>query len=125
MKDKRPVNLDLMTIQLPLTAYTSILHRISGVLLFLAIPLFLCMLNDSLTSPESFDALKDNLNSSILFRFIVWLCLSSFLYHLLAGIKHLIMDFGFAEEKESGKRASVVLLIASVVSVVLAGIWLW
>ena len=54
MKDKRPINLNLMTIKFPITAITSILHRASGVFVFLAVPLLLWCLQYSLASPMHF-----------------------------------------------------------------------
>lgn len=61
MKDNRPVNLDIGTIKLPITAYASILHRISGVVLFVAVGILLWMLDASLASEESFNSLKQGL----------------------------------------------------------------
>ncbi|WP_204311073.1 succinate dehydrogenase, cytochrome b556 subunit, partial [Stenotrophomonas maltophilia] len=58
MNSKRPVNLDLRTIKLPVTAYTSILHRISGVILFLGIAVLLFALDKSLSSEEGFEQVK-------------------------------------------------------------------
>ncbi len=55
VNSKRPVNLDLRTIKLPVTAYTSILHRISGVILFLGIAVLLFALDKSLSSEEGFE----------------------------------------------------------------------
>ena len=55
MNKKRPVNLDIRTIQLPLTALTSILHRISGIMLFIFLGLILYMLSKSLESEKGFN----------------------------------------------------------------------
>lgn len=124
MNDKRPVNLDIGTIDLPVTAYASILHRISGVVLFFAVGILLWMLDVSLTSQESFDALKETLANPIL-KFIVWGILASLGYHLLAGVRHMIMDFGIGESLEGGVRGARIVLIGALVLVVLAGVWIW
>ncbi len=59
MNKKRPVNLDIRTIQLPLTALTSILHRISGIMLFIFLGLILYMLSKSLESEKGFNEVKE------------------------------------------------------------------
>ncbi|MFT5335972.1 MAG: succinate dehydrogenase / fumarate reductase cytochrome b subunit, partial [Halioglobus sp.] len=61
MKDKRPVNLDIGSMRLPLTAWASITHRASGVFIFVGMAVLLWALDASLRSPESFAQLQDNL----------------------------------------------------------------
>lgn len=120
----RPVNLDLTTIKQPLTAITSILHRISGIVLFLSLPFALWMLDKSLSSEAGFNELKSCL-SSPLSKVLVLAVLAALVYHLVAGIRHLIMDLGFGETKEGGLLGSRVILVVAVVLFVLVGIWLW
>lgn len=124
MKKKPPVNLDLATLKFPITAISSILHRISGILLFLLIPLFLWGLQQSLRSPASFMALKATL-SGFGFKLLLWVILSAVLYHMVAGIRHLLMDAGIGEEKASGRAGSKLVLVISAVLIALAGIWVW
>nr|WNL65427.1 hypothetical protein GPGIFMOB_00378 [Acinetobacter gerneri] len=93
MNKKRPVNLDIRTIQLPLTALTSILHRISGIMLFIFLGLILYMLSKSLESEKGFNEVKE-IFSSPFGKVSFWLVYSSFIYHLVAGIRHLVMDVG-------------------------------
>ena len=88
MNKKRPVNLDIRTIQLPLTALTSILHRISGIMLFIFLGLILYMLSKSLESEKGFNEVKE-IFSSPFGKVSFWLVYSSFIYHLVAGIRHL------------------------------------
>ncbi len=57
VKKQRPVNLDLQTIRFPITAIASILHRVSGVITFVAVGILLWLLGTSLSSPEGFDKL--------------------------------------------------------------------
>ncbi|WP_286917835.1 succinate dehydrogenase, cytochrome b556 subunit, partial [Pseudomonas sp. UBA6276] len=94
--------LDLRTIKLPVTAYTSILHRISGVILFLGIALMLYALGKSLGSEEGFGEVKAYMTSPLA-KFVIWALLSALLYHLVAGVRHLIMDMGIGETLEGGK----------------------
>ena len=124
MKSQRPVNLDLRTIKLPVTAYTSILHRISGVILFLGIAVLLYGLDQSLASEEGFAQVKECLTSPLA-KFVIWGLLSALLYHLVAGVRHLIMDMGIGETLEGGKLGSKIVIAVSVVVIVLAGVWIW
>lgn len=124
MNSKRPVNLDITTIKLPLPAYTSILHRISGVILFIGLGFLLYGLELSLASEESFDALKALL-SAPLAKIIIWGILSALIYHLIAGVKHLLMDVDVGDGKESGSLGAIITLVLSTVLIILAGVWVW
>lgn len=124
MNSQRPVNLDLRTIKLPVTAYTSILHRISGVILFLGLVVLLYGLDMSLASEESFEELKACLTSPLA-KLVIWGLLSALLYHLVAGIRHLFMDAGVGETLEGGKLGSKIVIAVAVVLIVLAGVWVW
>jgi len=121
---KRPVNLDIGTIQLPITSYVSILHRVSGVVLFAAIAVFLWVLDASLSSEESFNAIKECIESTF-FQLIIWASLAALAYHLVAGVRHLVMDFGVGETLEGGRLGAMIVLIAAAVLIVLAGVWVW
>lgn len=127
MKTKRPVNLDIGTIKLPITSYVSILHRVSGVVLFLAVALMLWVLDMSLDSEQSFQSLKECLSSPIA-QFVIWAALAALAYHIVAGIRHLIMDLGVGEDSfETGRRSAwLVVVVAVAVIISLAGwIFLW
>ncbi len=124
MNDKRPVNLDLSTIKFPVTAIVSITHRVTGVAIFLALPILLWMLDRSLASPESFADLKE-LMTSPLVKLVVWAILAVLLYHLVAGIRHLVMDAGVGETLEGGQRGAKLVFIISVVLILLVGGWIW
>jgi succinate dehydrogenase / fumarate reductase cytochrome b subunit len=125
VNDKRPVNLDLSTIKFPVTAIASITHRITGVAIFLALPILLWMLDRSLASPESFADLKELMMTSLLVKLVVWGILSVLLYHLVAGIRHLIMDTGVGESLEGGRRGAKLAFIISAVLILLVGVWIW
>ncbi len=124
MDKKRPVNLDLGTIQLPVTAYVSILHRISGVVLFGVVGIFLWILDSSLSSKESFNAIKETM-TSLTAQIIIWLSLAALIYHLVAGLRHLVMDFGFGETLSGGVLGAKIVLILSGLLMLIAGFWLW
>ena len=106
-KDNRPVNLNLLTISLPIIGLSSILHRISGLAIFFSFPLVVWLFSVSLKSEESFVVLANLLQSSFLLKTMTYLILVGFSYHLLAGFKKLLSDaFGFGETLESGRILS-------------------
>lgn len=124
MSKQRPKNLNLFTICLPIPAIISILHRISGVILFLAIPFMLWGLSLSLSSLQDFDDLHLFL-SSLGMKLLIWGCLAAFIYHFIAGIRHLLMDVHVGEELKSGRLSAKLTLVISIILIILAGIWLW
>jgi succinate dehydrogenase / fumarate reductase, cytochrome b subunit len=124
LNKKRPVNLDIGTIQLPVTAYVSILHRVSGVVLFGAVGLFLWILDSSLSSEESFNSIKEFMNTLIV-QIIIWLSLAALIYHLVAGLRHLVMDYGYGETLSGGILGAKLVLTFSAVLMLMAGFWLW
>ena len=93
MKKQRPVNLDLQTVSFPLTAIASILHRVSGVIMFVAAGILLWFLAESLSGPAGFANVAD-LMDSFLAKFIFWGILTALAYHLVVGVRHIIMDMG-------------------------------
>lgn len=124
MKKQRPVNLDLTTIKMHPAANASILHRISGVIMVFAIGILLFTLSTSLSSAEGFAQIQGYLDG-MFFKFIIFGCLSALTYHLLAGVRHLLMDLGHFEELASGNAtAKLIMVIWLAVSAVI-GVWLW
>lgn len=105
-------------------AIVSILHRVSGVLLFIFIPFVLYFLQQSLSSAQSFEHLNILLSAPWMV-FLLWVFLSALAYHLLAGIRHLLMDFGFGEGLSCARKSAYFLIFLEVVAVVLLGVWLW
>ena len=124
VKDTRPVNLDLTTVKFPLPAITSILHRISGVALFFGIGVVLYLLQLSLESEAGFERVTELLRATPV-KLMVWLILAGLLYHLIAGIKHLLMDWGFGESREGALRGAQVTLILALVAAVLSWGMIW
>ncbi|MEC8454358.1 MAG: succinate dehydrogenase, cytochrome b556 subunit [Pseudomonadota bacterium] len=124
MKDARPVNLDLTTVKFPLPAITSILHRISGVGLFFGIGVVLYFLQLSLESEAGFERVLELLRATPV-KLTIWLILAGLLYHLIAGIKHLLMDWGLGESREGALRGAQVTLVLAIVSAVLSWGLIW
>ncbi|WP_290616358.1 succinate dehydrogenase, cytochrome b556 subunit [Arsukibacterium sp. UBA5043] len=124
MKKQRPVNLDLSTISLPAAAKASILHRVTGVAMFFALVFVIWAWAYSLQSQTSFDYVQ-SLMTSHLAKIIALGTLSVLIYHLLAGLRHLVMDMGHWEELKSGTLSANVVMGLWIVLSVLAGVWLW
>ncbi len=124
MNTNRPKNLDISTIELPVSAKASILHRISGFALFFAVAFMLCALDASLESEQSFADLMSVMDHWLA-KLITWGILSALGYHFVAGVKHLFMDMGVGETKEGGRTGAIVTLISGVIVVILAGVWVW
>lgn len=124
VKKQRPVNLDLSTISLPPAAISSILHRVSGVVMLVLVGLLVWLLAKSLSSPQGFAEAKAVFEHPVV-KFLVWGFLTALGYHLLAGIRHIFMDLGFGEEKESGRITAIAAIVGGIILAVLAGVWLW
>lgn len=124
VNDMRPVNLDLTTIKQPVPAIASIIHRITGILIFLGLPILLWMLDRSLASPESFADLQATLSLPLV-SFIIWGLLAVLIYHLVAGVRHLLMDMDIGETLEGGRRGAKIVFVVSIVLILLAGGWIW
>ncbi len=110
--------------RLPITAWTSITHRASGVFIFVGMAVLIWALDASLESQATFSALQTSLDSP-LFKFVIWAVVSGLIYHSMAGIKHLIMDVGIGETMAGGVLGSRIVIASSVVLILLAGIWIW
>ena len=124
-QNSRPINVgigDLLSFKWPVTAISSITHRVAGVLLFIGVAFMLYALDLSLSSEQEFIALKEMMVSP-LGKMITWGLLSALGYHFVAGIKHLLMDMGFGETLEGAQFAAKTTLFFSAVLIALAAIW--
>lgn len=122
--NNRPVNLDIGTIQLPITAYVSITHRVTGVILCAGLLFMLWMLALSLDSAAGFAQAQSILQSG-LGKIATFLTLAPLIYHLVAGVRHLIMDFGWGESLEGGQLGAKIVFAASIILILAMGVWLW
>lgn len=103
----------LANYRLPLAGVVSILHRISGLLMFLFLPFLLYLLDNSLTSNYSFDYIKQ-FSQSILVKLIIVALVWAYLHHFLAGFRHLAMDLHVGVDKNSGRKSSIVVFLISI-----------
>ncbi|MGE8590355.1 MAG: succinate dehydrogenase, cytochrome b556 subunit [Alcaligenes sp.] len=118
----------ILSYRLPLAAKSSILHRVSGALLFLCLPLVLLPLFSlSVSSPESFETLRsyvDNPVCKLILLVLIW----GYLHHFCAGIRYLILDLHIGNDKESAKNSAgmvfgVSLALTLVFGLKLFGVW--
>lgn len=121
---KRPVNLDLTTINLPITGFVSFFHRMTGIFLFAGMAALLWMLDSSLDSQESFAAVRDA-SANPICKLILWAVLAGLAYHMVAGIRHLIMDFGIGESLKGGQIGAKIALVTAIILIALIGVWIW
>nr|WP_314267333.1 succinate dehydrogenase cytochrome b556 subunit [uncultured Moellerella sp.] len=125
VKKQRPVNLDLQTIEFPVTAIASILHRVSGVITFIAVGILLWLLGISLSSPEGFQYASE-LMTGFFAKFILWGILTALAYHICGGIRHMLMDFGFMDETLAvGNASAKIAFVITVILSILAGVLVW
>lgn len=124
MNKKRPVNLDLGSLKFPPMAIASILHRVSGVVLFLLLPVMLYILGKTLQSAEGFTQTTIMLASPY-YKLVLWAFSAALIYHVIAGIRHLLMDMGFGEHLKTGRISANFVIIISVILTIFLGIWIW
>ncbi len=118
---------DLPSYRLPAAGIVSILHRISGALMFLLLPFIIWMFDTSVSSEISFAKFKAAFNVGLGFApgwFIKLVALAliwAYLHHLIAGLRHVYMDVHHAVSKEFGKSSALFTLALSVgLTVILA-----
>ena len=110
---KRPKNLDLTTIRLPLPGKVSILHRVSGAGLFLCLPILLWLFGASLTSADTFAAFKSiasSLPAKVILAGLIW----AYAHHFCAGIRFLLLDLHVGIEKEAARKSAAVVFAVSI-----------
>jgi succinate dehydrogenase / fumarate reductase cytochrome b subunit len=124
MLKKRPKHLALHLIKLPLPGLISIFHRISGLALFLALPLLLLALQYSLRSIETYTRLMDVLNqpaAKLVLLGLLW----AFLHHFCAGLRYLAIDLHIVANLKQARDSSKIVLLVSLLLTLLIGAKLW
>jgi succinate dehydrogenase cytochrome b subunit len=124
MNKKRPKHLALHKIKLPLPGIVSILHRISGLLLFLALPALLLMLQYSLTSIETYTELMSVLAyppAKLLLLGLLW----AFLHHFCAGLRYLAIDLHLVRDLAGARTSSKLVVAVSLALTIFLGVKLW
>jgi succinate dehydrogenase / fumarate reductase cytochrome b subunit len=124
MSESRPKYLDLFKIRLPVPGLVSILHRISGLGLFLFLPFLLWLFQSSLASPDSYVRYRAAFANPLVKLILIGL-LWAFLHHLLAGLRFLALDLHYGTELATARTSSRVVLVTAIVLTVILGVWLW
>ena len=120
---KRPVYLNLFKIRLPIGGVVSILHRATGVFLVLLLPLAIYLLQESLRNAATFENTVRILGSvpgRALLLIVTWM----FVQHLYSGIRHLLLDIDVGIERTTARRTAWLTLAASIVTLLLMGLWM-
>ncbi len=122
MQATRPVHLALWRIKLPATGYVSILHRISGILMVLSIPIGAILFDQAVSGQAGFDA-----SAAFLHNWFVRLALLalawSFLHHLFAGIRYLLLDLRIGLDRKWSRLGAWIVMISALVVLVLVLLW--
>jgi succinate dehydrogenase / fumarate reductase cytochrome b subunit len=128
MQNKRPINrpknLNLFTIRLPINAVVSILHRVSGVGLFLALPLILLALQYSVRSPEHYAALTSLLDTWFVKLVLIGLSWA-FFHHFFAGIRHLLQDIHWMTSLQKARFSGKAVLYLVALTVLIFAWFIW
>jgi succinate dehydrogenase / fumarate reductase, cytochrome b subunit len=120
----RPKNLNLFTIRLPINAVVSILHRVSGVSLFLSIPLILLALQSLVHSEASYVTLTSWLNTWFVKLLLIGLAWA-FFHHFFAGIRHLLQDIHWMTSLNNARLSSRILLWLVGISTIVFAVVIW
>ena len=123
VNNSRPKNLNLFTIRFPLPAIISIIHRITGAVLFFAIPFILWAFSESLTY-DGFLRLH-TWRDSLYFKFLILIVFTPFWFHCVAGIRHLLMDVNIGDSLKMGKLTASIAIVVALILILLTGIWIW
>lgn len=125
LKKKRPLWYDLNLLNLPLPGVVSILHRISGAMLFVFTAWMLYLLDSSLASPERYDEVRRTL-AHPLAKLVLLGLLWSFMHHLCAGIRYLFLDLDKGVDLPTARMTSVIVAAAGVgLTALFGGLLLW
>lgn len=123
MSQQRPVNLEIPTMRMTINMIASILHRIAGLGLFILLPFMVCLLGQSLESQESFNAIANGESAGV--KVLLTVFLAGFAYHFVAGVKHLLLDWGVGESKKGSQVWSYICLFGAVILFAVFGVWIW
>ena len=125
MHNQRPVFLNLLQIRLPWPGIASIMHRVSGALMVLAIPLLAWLLHYSLADADSYARVTDLLQQSLSIKLLLALLLWALCHHLLAGIRYLLIDVEIGCDRRAARLSSqLVIASAPLLALLLTGVLL-
>jgi len=121
---KRPKHLALWQIKFPFPAIVSIVHRVTGVGIFLLLPFLICLLNKSLLSQGSFDEFREIITHPLA-KLVLLGLLWAYLHHFCAGIRYLFLDIDKGMSLPSARRSAGAVVAVSVTLTIVIGGLLW
>jgi len=125
----RPKHLNLMQIRLPLPGFVSILHRVSGIGLFLCLPLLIALFGASLGSPEQLECYRATMVFTVLglpvIKLLLLCLLWAYLHHFCAGIRFLLLDMHIGIDLAPARASAVAVLLVSLSLTVFLGVLTW
>ncbi|MDO5640034.1 MAG: succinate dehydrogenase, cytochrome b556 subunit [Neisseria sp.] len=121
---QRPVFLEIPNIRLPIPGIVSILHRISGVILFVSLPLLLCLLAGTLDEKSTFVTYQAVVSNPLVKLILIGL-LWAYLHHSIAGIRFLLLDAHKGLELQTARSTAKLVFVLALVLTVILGAWLW
>lgn len=126
-KKQKAIYLNIRTIKFPITAIASILHRVSGFFLFIIIGPILWLLKLSLSSEEEFYKINNFLvKNDCFFKVLAWIIMIILSYHIVFGIRQMLMDFGFLKQSLlMGKISANFVFMLVVLFSICIGIYIW
>lgn len=129
VRKARPKHLNLMQIRLPLPGFVSILHRVSGIGLFLCLPLLIALFGASLGSPEQLECYRATMAFAVLGLPVIKLLLLgllwAYLHHFCAGIRFLLLDMHIGIDLAPARASAVAVLLVSLSLTVFLGVLTW
>jgi succinate dehydrogenase / fumarate reductase cytochrome b subunit len=123
-KKNKFLNLFILAPKMSITAKVSILHRITGFLLFLSIPIFIYLLNLSLSNNDFYSAFYMN-SSTIIAKLFYISLIFIFVYHMCAGVRYLFLDVHKGIELKTAKKTAWLVIIVSLVITLVLGTLIW
>ncbi|MGQ0749331.1 MAG: succinate dehydrogenase, cytochrome b556 subunit [Betaproteobacteria bacterium] len=124
MPKSRPKHLNLLQIRFPIMAIVSGLHRISGAVLFLFLPLLLWLWQQSVVSQQTFERFS-GVVASPLMKIVLLGLLWSYLHHLCAGIRHLALDLQLGIDLPAARASGMAVMVVSLALTIVIGALLW
>ena len=124
MPKARPKHLNLFVIKQPLPAIMSILHRVSGVFLFLFLAVMLWLLQESLASADAFEHMRAVAAHPVM-KLVLIVMVWSYLHHLFAGLRHLAFDLHVGGELRVARASAAAVMAASLLLTAVAAVAIW
>lgn len=124
MNSKRPINLALHTLTFPPMAIASILHRMTGIVIFLLLPFVMYVFQLSLGGVDDVNRLQTWFSCSFV-RLGIWVFGTAMIYHVIAGVRHLLCDLGWGETLPLARWTAYIIVGLSGLGSIFLGILLW